>query len=377
MSQIVPGVPHMERERIKVLIAEDEESLRLTVAAWLRDEGFEIHEVSNGTEAIEKIQEQDFDIALLDIKMPRKNGLEVLRYVVKNSIDTDVILMTGMDDITVAVEAIKTGAKEYLTKPLDMSRMGDLIRSLIDKKDADARIHQLQAEHTARLLYDLHNPIAGLKQSIGYLLKGMAGPLGDHQKELLTYMTKTIEKVTLLLNDMVDLTKLEGGRVRLNKGISNPNDSIGKILKEFRLPAEAKKIRLTFQPKPNFPPIEYDQEKIEQVIENLISNALQYTPNGGEITLDVRKDSLQLDGADDPSDFAVLSVKNTGEGISEESFPNLFNRFHQIKSEKHEYKSTGLGLMICQKIIEAHNGKIWAETTRGESATFLLALPIH
>lgn len=367
----------MEREQIKVLVAEDEDSLRLTVAAWLRDEGFEIHEATNGTEAIKKIQERDFDIALLDIKMPGKSGFEVLRYIVKNSIDTDVVLMTGMDDITVAVEAIKTGAKEYLTKPLDMSRMGDLIRSLIDKKDADARIQQLQSEYTARLLYDLHNPIAGLKQSIGYLLKGMAGPLGDHQKELLTYMTMTIEKVMLLLNDMVDLTKLEGGRVRLNKGISNPNDSIIKILKESRLPAEAKKIKLNFEPKPDFPPIEYDQEKIEQVIRNLISNALQYTPDGGEITLDIRKDSLQLDGADDHSDFAIISVNNTGEGISEECFPNLFDRLPQVKSEKREYKSTGLGLMICQKIIEAHNGKIWAETTRGESATFLLALPIH
>src|SRR5512140_1278657 len=143
-------------------------------------------------------------------------------------------MMTGMSDVSMTVEAMKLGAKEYLTKPIDMDQLVPQLKGIIRARDAEDRVRRLQAEHTARLLYDLHNPIAGLKQSIGYLLKGMAGPLGDQQKELLGYMTASIEKVIGLLTDMMDLTKLEGGRVRLNKGIGTLNATVNTLTQEFR-----------------------------------------------------------------------------------------------------------------------------------------------
>lgn len=367
----------MEGERHSVLVAEDEDSLRLAVSAWLRDEGFDVEDVPDGDAAIGKFQERDFDIALLDIKMPGRNGLEVLRYIRKNSIDTDVVLMTGMSDISMAVEAMKMGAKEYLTKPLAMDQLVDQLRSLIKKKTSEERIRTLQAEHTARLLYDLHNPIAGLKQSIGYLLKGMAGPIGDHQKELLTFMTRNIEKVIHLLNDMMDLSKLEGGRVRLNKGISNPNDTIKKVLQEFQVPFKSNKLKVSFTPNGEIPPIEYDQEKIEQVLENILTNALSHTPEEGSITLEVQQSTLVVDEAEAPSDNVIVSVKNSGKGIPKEVLPLIFDRFRNIKTEGGEEQSIGLGLIICQKIIEAHNGKIWVESDQGQSAAFFFALPIR
>ena len=107
----------MDEDKIQVLIADDEDPLRMTIAAWLRDEGFEVEEVGDGIEAIKKTQAKDYDIALLDIKMPGANGLEVLRYVKKNSGQTEIVMMTGMSDVSMAVEAMKLGAKEYLTKP--------------------------------------------------------------------------------------------------------------------------------------------------------------------------------------------------------------------------------------------------------------------
>ena len=136
---------------------------------------------------------------MLDIKMPGVNGLEVLRYAKKNSPQTEVVMMTGMSDVGMAVEAMKIGAKEYLTKPIDMEQIVPQLRAIIKTRNAEDRIRKLQAEYTARLLFDLHNPIAGLRQSIGYLLKEMAGPINDHQQELLGYMTISIDKVIALL----------------------------------------------------------------------------------------------------------------------------------------------------------------------------------
>lgn len=368
----------MAEEKINVLIADDEDSLRATIAAWLGDEGFEVDQAADGLEAIKKVQGRDFDIALLDIKMPGANGLEVLRFIKKNSNPTEVVMMTGMSDVGMAVEAMKLGAKEYLTKPVDLDQLVPQLRSLIKKRDAEERIRQLQAEHTARLLYDLHNPISGLKQSIGYLMKGMAGPLSDHQKELMGYMVSSIDKVISLLNDMMDLTKLEGGRVRLNKGIGNLADTVQKVTQEYRVPIQSKKVSFEIALEPELPPIEYDSQKIEQVLHNLVSNAIQYTPTGGAIVVQARKVALVIEEGQQPQDFIMVSVFNSGQGIPREELPLIFDRYRNVVTDsKDKKKTTGLGLIICQRIIEAHNGKVWVESEFGKGATFFFALPVH
>ncbi|HXG39282.1 MAG TPA: response regulator [Bacteroidota bacterium] len=368
----------MTEEKINVLIADDEESLRATIAAWLGDEGFEVDQAADGLEAIKKVQGRDFDIALLDIKMPGANGLEVLRFIKKNSNPTEVVMMTGMSDVGMAVEAMKLGAKEYLTKPVDLDQLVPQLRSLIKKRDAEERIRQLQAEHTARLLYDLHNPISGLKQSIGYLMKGMAGPLSDHQKELMGYMVSSIDKVITLLNDMMDLTKLEGGRVRLNEGIGNLADTVQKVTQEYRVPIQSNKISFEIALEPDLPPIEYDSQKIEQVLHNLVSNAIKYTPTGGAIIVQARKVALVIEEGQQPQDFIMVSVFNSGQGIPREELPLIFDRYRNVVTDsKDKKKTTGLGLIICQRIIEAHNGKIWVESEFGKGATFFFALPVH
>lgn len=367
----------MDLEKINVLVADDEDNLRMTISAWLGDEGFEVQQADNGLDAIKIVQSNDFDIALLDIKMPGANGLEVLRYIKKNSSPTEVVMMTGMSDVSMAVEAMKLGAREYLTKPVDMEQLVPQLRSLLKKRDAEERIRQLQAEHTSRLLYDLHNPISGLQQSIGYLLKGMAGSVSDQQKELLGYMTNSIDKVIGLLNGMMDLTKLEGGRVRLNKGISNVADVVTKVTKEFRVPIQSNKITLDVHAEADLPPIEFDQQKIEQVVQNFLSNALKHTPAQGAVIAQVTKVALVLEEGQQPSDFILVSVFNSGTGIPKEEIPLIFDRYRNVLSGKSDKKPTGLGLIICQRIIEAHSGKIWVESELNKGATFFFALPIR
>lgn len=367
----------MDAEKINVLVADDEDSLRITISAWLGDEGFEVQQTDNGLDAIKMVQSNDFDIALLDIKMPGANGLEVLRYIKKNSSSTEVVMMTGMSDVSMAVEAMKLGAREYLTKPVDMEQLVPQLRSLLKKRDAEERIRQLQADHTSRLLYDLHNPISGLKQSIGYLLKGMAGSVSDQQKELLGYMTNSIDKVIGLLNGMMDLTKLEGGRVRLNKGISNVADVVTKATQEFRVPIQSNKITLDVHAEADLPPIEFDQQKIEQVMQNFLSNALRHTPAQGAVVIQVANVALVLEEGQQPSDFILVSVFNSGTGIPKEELPLIFDRYRNVLSGKSDKKPTGLGLIICQRIIEAHNGKIWVESEPNKGATFFFALPIR
>jgi signal transduction histidine kinase len=374
-SQPAAQIP-MDEPKIRVLIADDEDGLRTTIAAWLGDEGFEVQEAPNGLEAVKLVQSNDFDIALLDIKMPGMNGLEVLRYVRKNSPTTDTVMMTGMSDVGMAVEAMKLGAREYLTKPVDLDQLVPQLRALMRKRDAEDRIRQLQAEHTARLLYDLHNPISGLRQSIGYLLKGMAGTVSDHQKELLGYMTNSIDRVIGLLDGMMDLTKLEAGRVRLNKGFSVLTDVVNDAVHEFRVPLQAAQIAVDVKAEAELPPIELDRQKIHQVLQNLLSNALGTTPAQGAIVIHVQKVAMVMEEGQQPSDYALASVFNSGPGIPKEELPLVFDRYRNVKKDSEDQRVT-LGLIICQRIIEAHNGKIWVESEPGKGATFSFVLPIR
>ena len=366
----------MSEEKIRVLLADDEDALRTTIAAWLTDEGFDVEQAADGLEAIKLVQIKDFDIALLDIKMPGVNGLEVLRFVKKNSSVTDVVMMTAMSDVNMAVEAMKLGAKEYLTKPIDLDQLVPQLRSIIGKRDAEQRIRQLQAEHTARLLYDLHNPISGLRQSIGYLLKGMAGPVSEHQTELLGYMTGSIDKVIGLLTDMMDLTKLEAGRVRLNKGISDMSDLVQEVAQELRVPLQSSKITVDIHSEPELPTLEFDREKIHQVIQNLLSNALRTTPAQGVIIFHVQKIAMVMEEGQQPADYVMVSIFNSGPGIPQEELALLFDRYRNATNAKDDQK-TNLGLIICQRIIEAHSGKIWAESEPDKGVTFFFAIPIR
>jgi len=366
----------MNPEKIRVLIAEDEDGLRTTLVAWLGDEGFVVEQASNGLDAVKLVQAHDFDIALLDIKMPGMNGLEVLRFIKKNSSATDVVMMTAMSDVSMAVEAMKLGAKEYLSKPIDLDQLVPQLQALIRKRDAEERIRQLQAEHTSRLLYDLHNPISGLRQSIGYLLKGMAGTVSEHQKELLGYMTSSIDRVIGLLNDMMDLTKLEAGRVRLNKGISSLADLVTEVTQEFRVPLNSSKISLDIQAEEGLAPLEFDRQKIQQVLQNLLSTAVRVTPAQGAVVIHIRKIAMVMEEGQQPSEYEMVSIYNSGPGMTQEELAVLFDRYRVDSSDANEQR-TNLGRIICQRIVEAHNGKIWAESQPGKGATFSFALPIR
>jgi len=191
-------------------------------------------------------------------------------------------------------------------------------------------------------------------------------------------MTSSIDKVIGLLSDMMDLTKLEGGRVRLNKGIGTLEATINAMTHEFRVPIESNKITLDIYFEPDLPPIEYDSEKLAQVLHNFLSNAIKYTPAQGAIVIQVRKVALVLEEGQQPADFEMVSVFNSGLGIPKEELPLIFDRFRDLVAGKDDKKrNTGLGLVICQRIIEAHGGKIWVESEINKGATFFFALPIR
>ncbi|MDE3056516.1 MAG: response regulator [Bacteroidota bacterium] len=357
----------MDIPKARILIVDDEESFRLLLKNLLSEEGFPADVAVDGEAAISKVTSpaDGFDIMLLDLRMPGKDGIEVLKFCQEHSIGTDIIVLTGVDDVRIAVDCMKLGASEFMVKPVEAESLLFKIHSIMRAREAEERLRNLETQYTTTLLLDLRTPLSGMLTSIGYFMKGWAGPVTPEQEQLLHYLHDSSEHMQTILDDMIDVTKLEAGTISLAKSPLNMRDLLDSVCRRFEVQARNVGVALKYNGAAPLPPVDADVERIEQVLENLLNNALRFTPKGG--TISVSTDTM-------PSAIEI-SVADTGCGISEADMPHLFDKYkHVIKKSKE--KATGLGLAICKKIVEAHNGKIWAESKPGSGAQFHFTLPV-
>jgi len=364
-----------EEKKPRLLIVDDDDAFRSLVRITLTEEGFDVDEAANGELGIRASRERQYDLILLDVKMPDIDGLQVLKRVRQETPSTDVMMITGYSDLAMAVESIKLGAKEYLTKPIEAEDLIQRIRSALRAHAAEARLKELQAEFNSRLLYEIRNPMTTMKSAAGFLLKGMAGPLTDQQHEVLAHIDSTGAKIVALLSDMIDLTKFELGHVNLNKQPASLEKLLPPICSRLEPQARAKKVSLQLKTDPTIPTLNLDAEKIEQVIINLLDNAIKYSNEGGTISVTASTVKQETNGT--LREFARVAVTDTGAGISKEELPYVFDKYKEFLTGKTSAKkTTGLGLAICRSIVEAHNGTMTAESEAGKGSTFTVLLPV-
>jgi two-component system sensor histidine kinase/response regulator len=355
----------MDNAKANILIADDEETFRMLLKNVLVEEGFPVDLAVDGDEAISKVKKHAFDIMLLDLRMPNKNGIEVLRFCKEHSINVDIIVLTGVDDIRIAVDCMKLGATEFMVKPIEAENLLLKIHSVMRAREAEIRLRNLETQYTTTLLLDLRTPLNGMRTSVGYFMKGWAGPITPEQEQLLHYLNDASERMQSILDDMIDVTKLEAGKISLVKSSVDLHDLIGNVCQRYEVQARNAGISLNCQTANQHLMVNVDAEHIEQVLENLLDNALRFTPKDGTINVSFHKTPSAVQ----------ISVADSGSGISEADLPQLFDKYkHVIKQSKE--KATGLGLAICKKIVEAHNGKIWAESKPGSGAQFHFTLPL-
>ncbi len=356
----------MDNIKAKMLVVDDEETFRMLLKDILAEEGFPVETAVDGDEAIRKVKEKLFDIMLLDLRMPGKDGIEVLKFCKEQAVNVDIIVLTGVDDIRIAVDCMKLGASEFMVKPVDAESLLFKIHSIMRAREAEERLRNLETQYTTTLLLDLRTPLNGMRTSVGYFMKGWAGPVTPEQEQLLHYLNDSSEHMQSILDDMIDVTKLEAGKISLAKNSVDLQNLIGSVCRRFEVQARSVGIVLQWQEADHFPAVSVDAERIEQVLENLLNNALRFTSKGGTISVisNAKPSAVQI------------SVVDTGSGISDENMPHLFDKYKHVVGKKSKERATGLGLAICKKIVEAHNGKIWAESKPGSGAKFHFTLPV-
>ena len=238
--------------------------------------------------------------------------------------------------------------------------------------------------------HELRTPLNSIIGFTGIILKGLVGPLNEEQNKQLGIVKNSAHHLLNLINDVLDISKIEAGQLEIKSELMNMPDAIEEVTKTVIPMAEKKGLSFDIKVGPDVGQITSDRRRMKQILINLINNAIKFTPEGGSITLTaniVPSSDLGVLGSEQPdtttekritNTFIVISVKDTGIGIRPEDMETLFKPFHQVDSglaRKHE--GTGLGLSICKRLVEMLGGEIKAESEFGKGSKFTFKLPLR
>jgi|GEM_PF-2618239 len=387
----------------KVLLIDDESIIRKNMRFFLEDYDFEVFEAEDGEKGIDKFKEHFPDIVLVDLRMPKKGGIEVIRELKVISPETPVIVVSGTGVVKDAIEAVREGAWDYISKPVnDMNevlliieraferkrllvenkrysedleklvkeRTIELQNEIIYRKKAERamkkakeeaeRADRLKSEFLANMSHEIRTPMTSI---VGFSELMENTDLRDEQKKYLSFIKKSSDHLLVLINDIMDLAKLETGQLKIRK----ENVDVPKLLYEvynlFIPQFKEKSIEFRMIVCPDVFHLT-DRLRLKQIMLNLVSNALKFT-NVGEVTL----------GLNENEEYIEIFVKDSGIGISEEKKQYIFNNFSQVDSSyTRKYGGAGLGLPLSTKLAALLDGEIICESEEGKGSIFKLIL---
>jgi PAS domain S-box-containing protein len=512
--------PYMESRMSKnrILIADDEADIALILKLQLEDAGYKTVRAKDGAEALEMLAKEAFELLLLDIKMPRMDGIEVLKRVRSAYPSMVVVMMTAHGNEEIAVVAMKEGALDYIAKPfsnedmlkrveraiafnrtsqenerlqqqlaaeqrkneaiiqgiaelliavdscgqiISVNRMTETVlgknrdellgvgietvlrtdlssgaelptlktlatgKSIVDFtysiytssgktpvlssaaplldntgklvgcveiiRDISSikALEREREDFVSMLSHDLKNPITSIVGSLDLVREGRLGPINKDQTEFIEAAEESCAEMVEMINSLLDIHKFEAGRMVMNFRPEKPKHLIEKLVNQFSRAAENGGVNLTFRIAGDLPECILDRTLFIRMIGNLLTNALKFTPEKGEITVSAEtvddlsflssipkglypERALAAKGS-----FLKVMVEDSGVGIPAESIVDIFDRFVQAKNRREgKARGTGLGLAFCRKVMDAHKGLIWVESEEGKGSRFIALFPL-
>lgn len=352
-----------------ILVVDDREENRMIVRYLFDGEDYRVLEAADGTAGLDLAHRAAPDCILLDLSMPGLSGFEVLERLQadRRSRDIPVIILTATDDTVEAMDrALSGGAVDYITKPISPARVAVRVRAAVERRRLQREVHELHASFTSMLVHDLRSPLTLIK---GYteLLLNEAEPLSDKQRRYLTSMANSCVRMIRLIGDILDVSKLEAGKLSLEHKLIDLGALVTETAEQAGPVIAKKAIKLAVVGASDIPRVSADAHRLEQVLSNLVANALKFTPEHGAITIEMRA----------VGDDVEVAVSDTGPGIPADEMPLLFEKFSQTSTgRKAGAAGSGLGLLICRHLVEAHGGRIWAESQVGVGSRFIFRIPI-
>ena len=337
-----------------------------------------------GFAAIERASERDFYVtvglsrsgAIAEMNRAFRNNIlwitiVIILVITLAWIGSDMFILRHVNNLLGATKRLAAGDLRARTglSTRGQGELDQLAHSFDEMAASLEKAEKEKADFTAMIVHDLRSPLTAVTGAASILEEGLAGPVSEEQKKWAVKIQAGARTLLDLVNDFLDLSKLEAGRIELNKEEVDLNQLIRNSLDNYLVLAKDKKISLNNRVAPAPPRLKADARRLDQVLANLLSNAIKFTREGGEIEVGASKET---------SEEIKVWVKDNGVGIPAPELGLLFEKYRQTTSGKTaKQKGTGLGLVICKMIVEAHGGKIWVESKEGEGTTFFFSLPIN
>lgn len=385
----------------RLLVVDDEESLRITTAAILEQEGYTVDTASSGDEAIMLMDKADYDLVLTDLHMEGGDGLSVLNQIRRHAPLTISVVLTGFASVESAIAALQEGAYDYLIKPCDIESMKHTIRRgvehrrlMLAEQKARADLHQLNLdlerrieERTAELRrlnveladanrakdvflatlsHELRTPLTPV---VGWIKLLRSGSLDEKSvAQALDAIERNAWLQSRLIDDLLDTSRIATGKLHFEPKPTDLNVVVRAAVDTVRATAAARNLDLSMNLSPLSLVVMGEPVRLQQIAWNLVSNAIKFTDPGGNVTVTTGANGTK----------AYLEVVDTGVGIDPEFLPHVFDRFRQADgSTSRRHGGLGLGLAIADALAKMHGGRMDARSEGvGCGSTFTLTLEL-
>jgi len=357
-----------------VLVVDDEPSGAAVIQALLHREGYKLTYVSRGEDALEQMAAIAPDLILLDVMMPDMDGIEVCR-----RLKTDpqwqhlpIIMVTALNSKEDLARALETGADDFITKPVNGVELRARVRSMLRIKqqyDALKATLQLREDMADMVVHDLRTPTSTILLGAELL---MVTGLSEKALERVQRIGAAARTLNALINDLLLMAKMEAGKLVLNCTSVDLEALVGNVAADFQESLHQKNLQFESQVPPDGCSIHADGNLVHRLLDNLMSNAVKFSPKGGRITL--RVDCLAESAPPPPCHLqARIHVADEGPGVKEDLRQQIFRKY-EIGESASNVTQIGLGLTFCKIVAEAHGGRIFVEDNVPQGSIFTVEI---
>jgi two-component system, sensor histidine kinase and response regulator len=371
-----------------ILVIDDELGMRIGCQRALQSEGYTVETADSGAQGLERLHADSYDLVLLDMMMPGISGLEMLEQIAEIDPALVCVVITGYATVESAVQAIRKGAYDFIAKPFDSDtllltvhqgiekhtlslqaqRLAELeatARELARQKSDLEHLDKIKSTFTLTVAHELRAPVAAIQSYLRLILDGYIAP--EDQNKYLERAERRAQAQLELVHDLLDLARLQDPDIRVETETVCMTTVLQEVLDAMAANADEKGLHVTSTVDAESASVEMNARHARQLWTNLISNAIKYTPEGGQVSISLTARDGHLTG----------SVTDTGIGIAKDEIALAFEEFYRSKAAKaYTQMGTGLGLPIVKRILDSYGGTIDVESELGKGSTFTFQLSL-
>jgi two-component system sensor histidine kinase/response regulator len=359
--------------RDRILIIDDEEVVLDSCTQILKGSAYVIATASNGENGLRSVAEFQPDLVFVDLKMPGLSGQDVIKAIRETDPTIVIIVITGFATVSSAIEAMKNGAYDFLPKPFtpDEFRMitqrGLENRHLVLETIALRKERETLRENFAAIVsHELKAPLGAVQQNLFVLADELSDQLSNSQKERLAHIQNSLGNLTKLILTWLRVLSVDVSKIQESFHPVQLEAVISEAIESVQPQAVRKAIEIVAPPGETLPSVHGDEGTLVETLINILGNAIKYSRNSGKVVVSAKTAEHEV----------VISVSDSGTGISKEDLPHIFGDFYAGKADQSGERGSGIGLAVARRIVEAHHGSLTVQSVPGKGSTFAIHLPV-